>query len=187
MMTFNCPHFIEEFKEYVKSLKVKRILEVGCLSGELKGAVGGDGIDVDPKRPDVMKADIRDFTPGKKYDLVFSSGLLEHFSFEEAVEIVKAMARAGRKYVLNYVPNRGCLAYMKAKTSTTAPWHTEKDFDVDELTLLHERAGLKVVSTGYAGKEWAKRFGPEPSEPYLVYVLALVEYHVPCDIISRSE
>jgi len=38
--------------------------------------------------------------------------------------------------------------------------------------MLHEKAGLEVVETGRAGKEWVKRFGMEPSEPYLVFVLA---------------
>lgn len=32
--------------------------------------------------------------------------------------------------------------------------------------------GREVVETGTAGKEWAKRFGKESSEPYLVYCLA---------------
>jgi len=169
---FNCPNFIQEFKDYVTKLEVKSILEVGSLSGELKDAVGADGIDAEPQRDDVIKADIREFRPKKKYDLVFSSGLIEHYSPTEAVEILKAMAEASRKYVLTYVPNSGCLAYKNAKAKTTAPWKDELDYTADELAELHEQAGLDVVDKGLAGKEWAKRFGPEESEPYLVYCLA---------------
>ena len=29
-----------------------------------------------------------------------------------------------------------------------------------------------IVKTGVAGQVWAKRFGEEPSEPYLVFCLA---------------
>lgn len=172
MMSFNCPHFIEEFKDYIKKLGVKSALEVGCFSGELKDAVGADGIDIEPQRDDVIKADIREFKPKKKYDLVFSSGLIEHYSPAEAVEILKAMAEVSRKYVLTYVPNTGCVAYKNAKARTTASWKDELDYTKEELAILHENAGLKVLETGYAGKEWAKRFGPEESEPYLVYCLA---------------
>ena len=169
---FNCPNFIHEFKDYVTKLDVKSILEVGCLSGELKDAVGADGIDLTPWREDVIKADIREFKPKKKYDLVFSSGLLEHYSPAEAVEILKAMAEVSRKYVLTFVPNTRCASYKNAKAKTDAPWKDELDYTADELAELHEQAGLEVVDKGLAGKEWAKRFGSEESEPYLVYVFA---------------
>jgi len=173
-MSFNCPHFIEEFKAYVEKLGVKSILEVGCYSGELKDAVGTDGIDLNPRRDDIIKADIRTFKPKKKYDLAFSSGLLEYYSKEEAVEVIKAMAGAVRKggYVLSYVPNSGCIAYKNAKAKTDAHWKDELDYTANELAELHEQAGLELVDKGFAGKEWAKRFGPEESEPYLVYCLA---------------
>ncbi len=173
-MSFNCGYFIEEFRDYVRGLKVKTILEVGSFSGELKATVEAEGIDINPRREDVVKADIREFKTKKKYGLVFSSGLLEHYSEAEAIEILKAKAEVVRKqgYVLSYVPNSGCLAYRNAKAKTSAPWKNELDYTVGGLAELHEKAGLEVVDKGFAGKEWAKRFGPELSEPYLVYCLA---------------
>ena len=171
-MSFNCPEFIKEFADFVKSLAVKSILEVGCYSGELKDAVGADGIDINPRREDVNKCDILDFKPKKKYDLVFSSGLLEHYEEIEQLRILNAMARVSNKYILNYVPNSGCEAYMKAKAKTKAAWKTEKDYTIKSLKQLHEKAGLEVIAEGFAGREWTKRFGSEPSEPYLVWVLA---------------
>lgn len=171
-MSFNDPSFVQEFKTFITDLEVKSILEVGCLSGELKDAVSADGIDINPQRADVIKADVKEFKPKKKYDLVFSSGLLEHYPKKEAVEILEAMARISQKYILTYVPNSGCAAYMKAKKTTSAEWRNERDYTQEELANLHELAGLEVLQTGFAGAEWARRFGPEPSEPYLVYVLA---------------
>ncbi len=82
------------------------------------------------------------------------------------------MAKLSKKYVLNYVPNSNCLAYKNAKKRSKAQWKDEADFTEESLAKLHEEAGLEVVETGTAGKEWAKRFGKEPSEPYLVYCLA---------------
>jgi len=37
-------------------------------------------------------------------------------------------------------------------------------------------AGLEIVGSGLVGSEWAKKFGSEPSEPYLVWVLAKKSY-----------
>jgi hypothetical protein len=169
---FNCPYFIEEFKGYITKLGVEKILEVGCLSGELKDAIGADGIDINSQRDDVIKADIREFKPKKKYDIVFSSGLIEHYTPIEAVEILKEMTKTSKKYVLTYVPNSGCIAYKNAKAKVNADWKDELDYTREELAILHEKAGMKVLETGYAGVEWVKRFGPEKSEPYLVYALA---------------
>lgn len=178
-MKFNDEAFIQEFAAFVKTLDVKSALEVGCLSGELIDALHDagievSGIDLNPQRKDVIQADIRTINPKgkKKYDLVFSSGLLGHFPIDEIPEIIKKMASLSRKYVLNYAPHTGCIAYKNAKARTTAEWKNELDFDVSILEELHKNAGLKIVSSGLAGAEWAKRFGPEPSEPYLAYVLA---------------
>jgi len=176
-MSFNCPHFVGEFKDYVKSLEgVESILEVGAFSGELMDAVGGMGIDVNPRREDVDKRDIRKFK-GKRRDLVFSSGLIEHYSPEEAVEVLRAMAKASNKYVLTYVPNTNCKAYRQAKAKTKASWKDELDFTPETLAELHEKAGMTVIDKGTAAAEWAKRFGPEPNEGYLVYVLARTKNH----------
>ncbi len=178
-MKFNDEAFIQEFADFVKKLEIKSALEVGCLSGELIGALHDagievSGIDLNPQRDDVIQADIRTINPKgkKKYDLVFSSGLLEHFPIGEIPDIIKKMSVFSKKYVLNYVPNKNCLAYKNAKARTTAEWKNELDFDVAEFEEFHKKAGLEIVTSGVAGAEWAKRFGPEPSEPYLVYVLA---------------
>lgn len=175
---FNCPDFVREFRDYVVGRGFRTVLEVGCLSGELRAVLveAGlevDGIDLEPRVEGVIKADIREFRPGKVYDLVFSSGVLEHYADEEIKEILKAMARVGR-FILNYVPNRNCEAYRRAKERTVAEWRDERDFTLWEFFRLHEEAGLEIPDAGYAGEEWAKRFGPEESEPYLVFCLARV-------------
>lgn len=170
---FNHPGFIEEFKELVKELNVHSALEIGCRSGELSQTIGADGIDIDPQVESVIKADVMEFEPDKKYELVYSSGLLEHFTPEKAVEVIQRMAGMSRRYVLNFVPNSGCVPYMKCKAQTKAEWKDELDYVQETLNELHVQAGLKIVKSGFAGGEWAALFGPEPAgEPYLVWTLA---------------
>jgi len=169
---FNEPNFINEFKAIVDELEIKTAFEIGCRSGELSQTVGATGIDIDPQIDGVIKDDIFEYKSPKKYDLVYSSGLLEHFAPETAIELIKKMAGLSKNYVLNFVPNSECVAYMKCKTRTKAEWRDELDYTQDTLSALHEKAGLKIVKSGLAGQEWAKLFGPEPSEPYLVWVLA---------------
>jgi|LSQX01.1.fsa_nt_gb hypothetical protein len=174
---FNEENFVKEFTDFVKSLDVSTAMEIGCQSGELlsplfDAGIETSGIDIYPKIDGVVQADIREFKDKKKYDLVFSSGLLEHFPIEEIPDIIKKMATLSKNYVLNYVPNSGCIAYMNNKATTSAEWKDELAFTIDELEKLHKDAGLEVVKSGMTGGEWAKKFGNEPSEPYLVWVLA---------------
>lgn len=175
-MRFNDEKFITEVKEYIEELNVSSVFEVGCMTGELLRSLDKNiktgGIDLDPKVEGVIQGDIFDFRPREKWDLVFSSGLLEHYPVDEAIEIIKIMARISKKYVLNYVPNTECIAYKNAKAKTKASWKYELDYTKEDLRYLHEQAGLRVLGVGHAGANWAKRFGPEPSEPYLVYCLA---------------
>ena len=145
----------KELKKIVDREDVKTILEVGGRNDWLRKALGAES-DAEKSR--------------KSYDLVYSSGLIQHE--KDKVSLISAMMLLSSKYVLNVAPNSGCRAYMNAKAKTKAAWKDEADFTQEELAQLHEDAGLKVVETGFAGAEWAKRFGLEPSEPYLVYCLA---------------
>jgi len=171
---FNDENFIKEHVEIVKELNVDSVFEIGCKSGELIEPLNKPitGIDIDPLINGVIKADIRTFKSKKKYDLVFSSGLLEHFPIDEIPQIIKNMATLSKEYVLNYVPNTNCEAYMNCKANTDAEWKDELNFTAIELIKLHQEAGLETIKAGVVGAEWAKKFGPEPSEPYLVWVLA---------------
>lgn len=197
-MSFNCPGYIKEFTEMVGSLNVKTALEIGHGSGELVEALRVAGIKAEgiDRSADLLRVKpvpyLKDIsldeyftqqasqpaTKRKKFALVYSSGVLEHFSREGMIEALKKIASLSRKYVLTIVPNKGCTAYMAAKAKTKAEWKDEAAFDGDELRAIHEAAGLVVVGkglgTGLIGKEWAKRFGPEESEPYLVFCLAEV-------------
>lgn len=172
---FNDPTFVKEFAEIVKPLDIKTALEVGCLSGELKDTIPGcQGIDLNPRRPDIITGDFMKHT--ESYDLIFSSGFLGQFTKEVALKMIRRMKKYGT-YVLNFAPNTDCKGYMDNKKRTDAPWKDELDFTLDELIDLHKQAKLTIVQSGYAGKEWSKRFGGDGSQPYLVWCLG----RKPCD------
>lgn len=171
---FNHKDFIREFAEIVP--EVKTALEVDCYSGELTDAlisrgIKTGGISLESQTKGTLIGDIRTVEMDEKYDLVFSSGLLEHFNLDEIVDVIEKMKKLSEKYILNFVPNSSCLAYKNAKKIEKTVWKDELDFSVDELAGLHAQAGLNIVKTGYSGAEWAKLFGPEPSAPYLVWCL----------------
>lgn len=169
--------FIKNFKEYVAKLGARDILEVGAQTGELMDAVGGIGIDLEPSRSDVKKCDIRQYH-GKKCELVFSSGLIEYYNEDEAIEVLQAMAKASNKYVLTYVPNTNCEAYMDTKKNHSQhwpqPWREEDDYTPERLAELHEKAGLVVVEKGETAAEWAQAFNRALpiGGGYLAWVLA---------------
>jgi len=182
---FNDKAFLHEFRDFVLN-KVfgLKVLEVGSYSNELLEVLGtGEGISLEVAPGNVRckwKEDVREFAKREenwgKYDLVFSSGVLEHLEEDVAIEILEAMkklVKVGGK-VLNYVPNRNCVSYMRTKEKTSADWKDEKAFDVEEFEGLHQKVGLVVVGSGTAAREWVRRFGGDPKkdEPYLVYCLA---------------
>lgn len=187
-MSFNCPEYIKTFSSMVQSLNIKTTLEIGYGSGELVEALRVAGINAvgidesttlsgNKEAPYLYNFSLEKLpvpAPEKRYDLVYSSGVLEHFSREGMIDALKKIASLSKKYVLTIVPNKNCAAYMAAKAKTTAEWKDEADFDGDELRAIHEAAGLKFCAAGFMGEEWAKRFGPEVSEPYLVFCLAEV-------------
>lgn len=201
-MSFNCPEYIKEFTRLVQSLKIKTSLEIGYGSGELVEAlraigINAGGIDQSTElsggkkthylrnisMDDYVAISQNDPSPDQdtpNYDLVYSSGVLEHFSPEGMIDALKKMASLSKKFILTIVPNKNCAAYMATKAKTAAEWKDEAAFDGDELRAIHEAAGLITVGsnlgTGLIGKEWPKRFGPQESEPYLVFCLAQVPY-----------
>lgn len=192
-MSFNCPHFLQEFRSYVleKVFELK-VLEVGCYSGEMLETLGtGVGLSLETdKGPLAQKwckypgMDVRNFAKRgenqKRWDLVFCSGVLESYGEDEALEIVRAMARLSKKWVLIYAVNEGCAAYRQAREEAKKAgitWGNEYGYTLDGLVKLCEQASLKVVDQGYAARKWVERFGGREGadEPYLVYCLAEVK------------
>ena len=85
------------------------------------------------------------------HDLVFNSGVLEHYSFEEQVRLVRGMALRSRDYVLILVPNRHCHWYWiwRAQQAVADRWPFGYEKPGSDYRPVFEAAGLN-----YLGRAW---------------------------------
>jgi 2-polyprenyl-3-methyl-5-hydroxy-6-metoxy-1,4-benzoquinol methylase len=99
------------------------------------------------KAKDYIKADISRQKIDTVFDIIFTDGLLEHYSAEGQDRIMinmKAM-KDDKGYMINFVPNRYSL------WSIARPFLMrikESPFVMKDLVDLHGRNGLNIVSSG---------------------------------------
>jgi len=89
----------------------------------------------------------------RRYDIVASFGVIEHF--EDPVSVLRLFARCLAKggLVLTFVPNMAGLYGTLIKRLDRPLYDTHVIFDLEELSAFHERAGLRIVHATYSG--WA--------------------------------
>jgi glycosyltransferase involved in cell wall biosynthesis/2-polyprenyl-3-methyl-5-hydroxy-6-metoxy-1,4-benzoquinol methylase len=100
-------------------------------------------------------------TPGlPHFDLVFNLGVLEHYTFEEQVELLRGMASRSRRYVLVVVPNRLCYWYWVWRTHVAAgrKWPYGTETPAVCLSRLFEAAGMRFLGQAFVGDRWAESF-----------------------------
>lgn len=84
---------------------------------------------------------------GQGFDIIFTDGLLEHYSIDGQDRIITNMKGLKREggYIINFVPNRFSIwsivrpFYMRIK---------ERPFVMGDLLGLHKRNGLNVIAYG---------------------------------------
>jgi 2-polyprenyl-3-methyl-5-hydroxy-6-metoxy-1,4-benzoquinol methylase len=104
-------------------------------------------------------ADARE--PGAaEYDLVFNSGVLEHFPFADQVQLVQAMASRSTNLVLALVPNRRCYWYWfwRVQAAARGDWPFGKELPAGTLAPVFAAAGLDVVGERVLGEAWTESF-----------------------------
>jgi SAM-dependent methyltransferase len=172
---FNDEAYIKELTGYINKLDIDSVLEVGCRTGELlEGLTAKEkvGIDPTPERGNAIVTTLENYKPGRKFDLVFSSGVMEHFDRDYVVELLKKQAGLSNKYVLTLVPNAACNAYNRVKHC----FEPEDSYACPELIEQYKKAGIEVVDHGNMAFDWCvNRFGAIPNQGYLSYVLGAVE------------
>lgn len=116
----------------------------------------------------LIEADLAQPGPAE-FDLVFSAGVLEHYSVEDQVNLVRAMKSRATRYVLVLVPNRRCYWYWlwRFHRSVHGGWKWGKEVPVDSLSHIMAAAGLQFVGERYFGAAWAESFISEffPQSP----------------------
>ncbi|HYO98978.1 MAG TPA: glycosyltransferase [Pyrinomonadaceae bacterium] len=101
------------------------------------------------------------FTPGEQhFDLVFNSGVLEHYTLERQSAFLRGMASRSRSYVLALVPNRLCYWYWlwRIQKSGYGEWPFGKEVPLADFSQAFEGAGLHVVGQTFMGEQWTEHF-----------------------------
>lgn len=160
----------------LKSLKpkVSRVLEAGCGAGFTSLFLGIEGFDVDlldisermlekakdafdgrrdypALKPNFFCANLMETSlqtlSTQAYDCVFNIGLLEHYEESEIINLLRAMARLSKAYVVAMVPNSRCAVYRwwMWQRTRSGSWPYGKEVPRSTLLDLFPRAGLEPV------------------------------------------
>ena len=101
------------------------------------------------------------FEQGKPdYDLVFNAGVLEHYSYENQIRLLKSMASRSRRYVLVLVPNTDCYWYWiwRINTAQKSEWLYGKEVPQKDMSTIFKETALNFIGQKYMGKIWTEDF-----------------------------
>ncbi len=155
------------------------LLEVGCGSGHLSGYLAGRGFQttlLDFSKVALEKAkkyyeqnnlagtfinaDMFNLSTDlvEPYDVVWNSGVLEHFDAWEVIDVLKKMRQVARKYVLVLVPNAMSIPYLlfRRHAMEKGEWIWGRELLRDSMKHLAEAAGLEVIEEQYIGEHFSK-------------------------------
>jgi SAM-dependent methyltransferase len=92
-------------------------------------------------------------------DVVWSSGVLEHWPDEELIPIVSEMARISRKCVISLVPYAGCVFYRLGKylAEQSGQWPYGREIPRRTLRPVFQRAGLSDIREYTVWNDWGPR------------------------------
>lgn len=95
------------------------------------------------------------------FDCVWSSGLLEHFAFDERVAMLREWSRVGRR-VLSLVPNAASVAYRAGKRGLEEDgrWSYGIERPICSLRADYEAAGIRIEREFTVGAAHALTFLP---------------------------
>jgi glycosyltransferase involved in cell wall biosynthesis/SAM-dependent methyltransferase len=97
--------------------------------------------------------------PDRALDVVWSSGVLEHWTDEELIPIINEMARISRKCVISLVPYAGCVFYRLGKylAEQNDRWPYGREIPRRTLRPVFQRAGLSNIREYTVWNEWGPR------------------------------
>jgi SAM-dependent methyltransferase len=97
--------------------------------------------------------------PDRALDVVWSSGVLEHWTDEELMPIISEMVRITRKCVISLVPYAGCVFYRLGKylAEQSGQWPYGREIPRRTLRPVFQRAGLSNIREYTVWNEWGPR------------------------------
>jgi glycosyltransferase involved in cell wall biosynthesis/SAM-dependent methyltransferase len=157
------------------------LLEAGCGSGTLSAELATAGRQIalcdfsraildraaelfrvsDLPPPHLTLCDLTKPLPwrDRALDVVWSSGVLEHWTDEELMPIIGEMARISRKCVISLVPYAGCVFYRLGKhlAEQSGQWRYGREIPRRTLRPVFQGAGLSNVREYTVWNEWGPR------------------------------
>lgn len=106
-----------------------------------------------------IQADVAD--PGEpEFDLVFSAGVLEHYTIADQVRLLRGMKSRSRRFVLALVPNRRCYWYWiwRYALSSDGQWQWGAEVPADTLRMAFDKAGIRFLGERYFASSWTEHF-----------------------------
>jgi 2-polyprenyl-3-methyl-5-hydroxy-6-metoxy-1,4-benzoquinol methylase len=115
------------------------VLQIG------KKAAEAMGLSVSVVQHDILSEQFPDEIKDTSYDVIFSSGLLEHFELEERIFILKKF-KPVCETMISMVPNAASLAYHlgKERKEERGEWIWGKEMPLHTLMKEYYRAGYEV-------------------------------------------
>jgi len=106
-------------------------------------------LDINRLDKDLEAAGVED-----KHDVVWNSGLVEHFSRRSLVGALDQMRRASKDAVLILVPNSESLIYLayRFRIAEMGKWNVGVEMLRTDYVSAAREAGLSVVDSGYCGE-----------------------------------
>lgn len=107
---------------------------------------------------DLLKLD-ESVQPGS-YDVVWNSGVLEHFSAETLERALRQMGRAARRAVLVIVPNPASVIYLAYREAMLQQqrWDVGVEMLREDYEDRARASGLRLLERGYCGKAYTHLF-----------------------------
>ena len=151
------------------------LLEAGCGSGHVSSILASNGyktalldfseVALEKAKQlyqakgihgDFVYSDIFDMSAESvgTHDIVWNSGVLEHFDGWQVINALQKMADVAKKFVIILVPNPGSNAYLnyRRKALKDGSWQWGLEILRDNLGDLVRLAGLEVVQQQFAGR-----------------------------------
>lgn len=159
--------------KYFKPTSDKTVFEIGCFPGrflyhfgklgyELNGVDQTDYLSkmtdwfrsLNFKIGNIQKGDIFKLNENRTYDIVFSSGFIEHFTnFEEVIKIQAKLVKSGG-YIFITAPNFSgkIQKFLHEKLDQeNIDRHNLNSMDVEKWEKVLKKDGFEIIESGYFG------------------------------------
>jgi len=181
---------LEDILLNLKISKNAKLLELGSGSGHLSGLLSKSGYDVtcldfsenalkkakaffdeNAFEGKFIKSDIFDLDVNKNdYDVLWNSGVMEHFTDSELEILLKTIRKHTSKYFVFLVPNPESVSYLlfRQRLMKYNQWSYGREYLREDYKRYIEAAGFRLIGEQYVSKEMTKfMFEASTSDPLI--------------------